>query len=117
MNTEMPELIRSAKGKPPICSICVAEVGDDHEDYCTFSGVVIDPVTDLETDTCHVQMWTVVGGTVQHPGQILGRSTWADLHDLVTKQGGRRLTYDLFEVDNGDGTSTRYRANDAGLIP
>jgi hypothetical protein len=72
-------------------------------------------VTDLdttETDICHVEMWTVVGNTATGPSQILGRTTWTQLHELVTKQGGRRLTYDLFEVPNGDGTATRYRATE-----
>lgn len=65
-----------------------------------------------ENDTCHVQMWTVIDGAVRQPSQILGRTTWAELHELVTKQGGRRLTYDLFEVPNSDGTATRYRATE-----
>ena len=69
-------------------------------------------VLDQETEYCFVQMWTVVDGKVREPARILGRTTWTELEELVTKQGGRRLTYDLFDVPNPDGTTTRYRATE-----
>lgn len=61
---------------------------------------------------CHVEMFTVVGSTVQEPSQVLGRTTWAELHDLVAQQGGEQLPGNLFLVPNTDGTQTLYRATD-----
>lgn len=50
---EQPELIYSAKGKPAICSICCAQVGELHEDYCHGSGAVIeDPARRDEDCAC-----------------------------------------------------------------
>lgn len=42
MSTQ-PALVYSAKGKPPNCSICCAEVGEEHDTWCNGEGVVTQP--------------------------------------------------------------------------
>jgi hypothetical protein len=68
-------------------------------------------VTLLGPRFCHVQKWSVVDGVAQ-PAQILGRSTWEQFTTYMISNRATRLTYDLYECVEADGTLTRYRATD-----
>ncbi len=46
----------------------------------------------------------------------LGVMPWADLIDMVERQGGSRPTFDLFDVPQADGTILRYRAMHDGPV-
>lgn len=65
---------------------------------------------------CHVTRFTVYGNADTSldfsAGEDLGVMTWEALAGKVTAEGGRRVTYDLFDVPQPDGTTLRFRAVD-----
>lgn len=68
---------------------------------------------------CHAQSFTVVSDepfeTRDH--KDLGVMPWDDLISMVEHAGGTRPTFDLFDIPQPDGTFTRIRAVQEGLIP
>jgi hypothetical protein len=71
---------------------------------------------------CHARRFTVLADTRDdfrtRGDEDLGVMPWADLIGMVEAAGGTRPTYDLFDFPpNADGTWTRIRAVNEGLIP
>jgi hypothetical protein len=110
-------------GTTPCCGLAAHEIpGTDR--VTTFPALAtcqptdteespMDSTVDPQPGRCRVEAWTMRDGTfVDKDSRILGEMTWADLITQVAEQGGTRPTYDLFDVPNPDGTTTRYRAID-----
>jgi hypothetical protein len=70
-----------------------------------------------DTRNCRVTRFTVYGNPATSldfsASEELGAMTWGDLKEQVAGEGGQRVTYDLFDVPQHDGTTIRYRAVDA----